>query len=74
MSLHYQSGRTCLTVQNRPADPAPTGSSIPAPPGLATVGGGHGLAGLSERLEPVGGSLHAGPRLDGWQVDVEVPA
>ncbi|WP_343985913.1 sensor histidine kinase, partial [Terrabacter terrae] len=73
VSLHYQSGRTCLTVQNGPPAPHPSDTSLPTPPGLTTVGGGHGLAGLSERLEQVGGTLHAGPRPDGWQVDVEVP-
>jgi signal transduction histidine kinase len=74
VALDYQSGRTCLTVQNRAADPGPTRDSLPAPRGLTAVGGGHGLAGLSERLERVGGTLHAGPHLDGWQVDVEAPA
>lgn len=74
VALDYQSGRTCLTVQNRPADPDSTDDSLPAPRGLPTVGGRHGLAGLSERLEQVGGTLHAGPHLGGWQVDVEVPA
>ncbi|MGO4360955.1 sensor histidine kinase [Terrabacter sp. RAF57] len=74
VSLHYRSGRTCLTVQNRGANPGPTGESLPGPHSLTTVGGGHGLAGLSERLERVGGTLHAGPHLDGWQVDADVPA
>ena len=74
VSLDYRSGRTCLTVQNRTADPDPTDDSLPAPHGLTTVGGRHGLAGLSERLEQVGGTLHAGPHPDGWQVDVELPA
>jgi signal transduction histidine kinase len=74
VSLRYNSGRTRLTVQNRAPEPHPSGGSLPSPTALKTVGGGHGLAGLSERLEQVGGSLHAGPRLDGWQVDVEVPA
>jgi signal transduction histidine kinase len=74
VSLHYRSGHICLTVRNQASGPHASGSSIPAPPGLATVGGGRGLAGLSDRLVPLGGSLHAGPRADGWQVDVEVPA
>jgi signal transduction histidine kinase len=74
VSLHYQSDRVCLTVRNQASGPHASGSSIPAPPGLATVGGGRGRAGLSDRLVPLGGSLHAGPRADGWQVDVEVPA
>jgi signal transduction histidine kinase len=73
VSLHYDRGRTRLTVQNGAPAPHPPDTSLPTPPGLTTVGGGHGLAGLSERLEQVGGTLHAGPRLDGWQVEVEVP-
>jgi signal transduction histidine kinase len=39
-------------------------------------GSGLGLAGMSERLEPLGGSVQAGPRPDGpgWRVQLRVPA
>ncbi|GAA1505498.1 hypothetical protein GCM10009827_018870 [Dactylosporangium maewongense] len=37
-------------------------------------GGGSGLAGLRERVEALGGELHAGPRGDGWQVTCHLPA
>ena len=47
------------------------------PPGrepVASQGSGLGLAGMSERLAAVGGSVTAGPRPSGgWQVRVEVP-
>jgi len=47
-------------------------------PGAAAVGrqgGGHGLAGMAERLATVGGSLQAGPRDPGpgWRVQASVP-
>jgi signal transduction histidine kinase len=45
VSLDYQSGRTCLTVQNRATGPDPADGSLPAPRGLPTVGGRHGLTG-----------------------------
>jgi signal transduction histidine kinase len=74
VSLSYHGGRVRLSVENRPRDPAPAHDVLPAPHALTTVGGGHGLAGLRERLELAGGTMHAGPHRDGWQVDVEVPA
>lgn len=41
---------------------------------LASLGGGYGLAGLSERLVALGGSLTAGPRPEGgWEVIGRVP-
>jgi signal transduction histidine kinase len=47
-------------------------------PGEAAVGrpgGGHGLAGMAERLAAVGGTLQAGPRHPGpgWRVQASVP-
>jgi signal transduction histidine kinase len=38
-------------------------------------GGGHGLAGMAERLAAVGGTLQAGPRSPGpgWRVQASVP-
>lgn len=65
--------RICLTVQNGPASRVPTVDGLPGSLGLAGVGGGHGLAGLRERLERAGGTLHAGPHRDGWRVEMEVP-
>lgn len=40
---------------------------------VAGVGTGLGLAGMSERLAAVGGSVHAGPDGAGWRVTVDVP-
>ena len=53
--LRYGTGVTSLTVEDRLA--APPASAA----GLADVGGGNGLNGMRERLERVGGRMHAGP-------------
>jgi signal transduction histidine kinase len=45
--------------------PAPA----PAPPG-----GGHGLTGMRERVEVLGGRLEAGPHGSGWRVRTVLPA
>lgn len=36
-------------------------------------GGGHGIAGMRERVELVGGRFHAGPGDRGWRVTAELP-
>jgi signal transduction histidine kinase len=45
------------------------------PTSAARQGSGHGLAGMSERLATVGGTLEAGPRRPGpgWRVHASVP-
>jgi signal transduction histidine kinase len=42
-----------------------------APPKVA--GGGHGLIGMRERVEVLGGELTAGPDGSGWRVCTELP-
>jgi signal transduction histidine kinase len=42
-------------------------------PGLPT-GGGHGLTGMRERVEVLGGHLTAGPSTPGWHVSTTLPA
>lgn len=55
-----------VTVRNGPA----TGTLTPAPPG-----GGHGLLGLRERAEHLGGSFHAGPTpAGGFELEATLPA
>ncbi len=44
------------------------------PSGLASAGGGHGLAGMRERAARCGGTFHAGPNgSGGWRVTAELP-
>ncbi|AEV87688.1 histidine kinase [Actinoplanes sp. SE50] len=46
-----------------------------AAPGAARVpGGGHGLTGMRERVEILGGALAAGPEGSGWRVSTVLPA
>jgi signal transduction histidine kinase len=51
----------------------------PLPPGagrgpLADTGSGFGLVGLAERAALAGGTFHAGPAADRWQVTLRIPA
>ena len=64
--LSYQAGSTSLAIEN--GVPAGRADRLP------TLGGGNGLAGLRERVESAGGSLHAGPTERGWRVELQVPA
>lgn len=66
MVLAYADDRVELTVRN---GPAPAG----APTSLAATGSGYGLTGMRERLEPLGGTLEAGPLDGGWQVAARIP-
>jgi signal transduction histidine kinase len=83
--LDYGPERTRLTIRDGPSEAgpprdAPSGDapSGDAPSGDASSGagpaGGHGLAGMRERLRLVGGSLTAGPLAEGWRVRAEVPS
>ena len=64
--LRYADGGATLTVEDHDGDHAR------AP--LPGLGGGHGLAGMRERVERAGGRMEAGPTPDGWRVRLEVPA
>jgi signal transduction histidine kinase len=44
------------------------------PPALLPSGGGHGLIGMRERVEVLGGRLTAGPTAGGWRVATVLPA
>jgi signal transduction histidine kinase len=70
--LGYAPARLEVAVRN--ARPPDGRAAVPALPG-----GGHGLLGLRERVELLGGTLQAGPRLDGGfelraSMPVEAPA
>jgi signal transduction histidine kinase len=72
--LRYDTDHTTLSVEDRLGTPAPSAASAVRSGGLAGVGGGRGLAGMRERLEQAGGSMHAGPIEEGWRVELSVPA
>ncbi|GAB3800022.1 hypothetical protein GCM10027605_14770 [Micromonospora zhanjiangensis] len=58
------------TVRIEVTDDGPSG-----PPRLPHHRSGYGLVGMRERVESLGGTLHAGPRVDvGWSVLAVLPA
>jgi len=60
-----------LTVTNGPPGvDATTKDRCP----LASSGGGYGLTGIDERLQPLGGCMTAGPSETGWRLNAEVPS
>jgi signal transduction histidine kinase len=61
--VRYGDDRTGLSVDN--------GASATGP--REAMGGGHGLEGLRDRIERLGGTLSAGATAEGWRVDIEVP-
>ena len=72
--LDYADARTSLAVTNHLGDHgAGDHGAGDHGPGLATVNGGFGLAGMRERLLLVGGTLSVGPDGGDWIVVAEVP-
>jgi signal transduction histidine kinase len=69
--LRFERGRVSLTVEDTAPVSAPAGAAVEH---LAGLGGGRGLDGMRERVERVGGTMHAGPTESGWRVQLEVPA
>ncbi|BEL12248.1 sensor histidine kinase [Actinoplanes sichuanensis] len=46
---------------------------VPAGPRDVPLGGGHGITGMRERVEVLGGTLTAGPQGKGWRVSTVLP-
>jgi len=63
VALHYGEQTTALRVANR----------LSSAPAMTGVGGGHGLRGMRERVEGLGGQMSAGPRGEEWVVELELP-
>ena len=68
MRLGFEPQETVLVIENAAGD---DGAPVTE---LSTTGGGYGLRGMRERIEPLGGSVHAGRGSCGWIVEVAVPA
>jgi signal transduction histidine kinase len=66
VAVHASRPSLTIAVDNGPpSDPSP---------GLEDTGGTYGIRGLRDRLQPIGGSLRAGPTTDGgWRLDAELP-
>ncbi|MDI5967777.1 sensor histidine kinase [Streptomyces sp. SL13] len=65
LRLGFADDRTTLTVSNTAATGAPRAE--------LAGGTGMGLVGMRERVALLGGTLHAGPRGEGWTVELEIP-
>ena len=68
VTLRYDDGHVSLAV----ADTGPHPQADVTP--LTGVGGGHGLEGIRERIESLGGAMRFGPAGNGFRVEVEAPA
>lgn len=74
VTLCYTPDRTLLSVQNHQGRDVPgTGPTADPLPQTFADGGGHGLTTMRERTHRVGGAARAGPTVDGWLVELEVP-
>ena len=60
VELARHEGAVEVVVSSTGATPSPTGD-------------GHGLVGMRERVEALGGRVLAGPRPDGWRVEAVLP-
>jgi signal transduction histidine kinase len=69
MYLDYADAHTSLAVTSHLDQDAPADHE----PGLVTVDGGYGLAGMRERLLLVGGTLSAGQDGSDWTVVARIP-
>jgi signal transduction histidine kinase len=65
--------RVCVEVRDGDVIWSVTDDGGGVVPGLPS-GGGHGLTGMRERVEVLGGRLTVGPVADGWRVETMLPA
>ncbi|TDC75559.1 sensor histidine kinase [Streptomyces hainanensis] len=74
VALDWESDALLLTLAN-PLPPSPSPSPVPVPvPAPAPSSGGHGLAGLAERVGAAGGFLDHRRSDDGFRLVAMVPA
>jgi signal transduction histidine kinase len=74
ITLSYGARGVRLRVTDRGLGWSPAAAPCRSATVPAASGGGHGLRGMRERAELLGGTLHAGPTADGFVVELEVPA
>ena len=67
--LAWGQDRLVLTIQDRDGSARPVLSAV----GRGRPAGGHGLTGMRERAELLGGALTAGPSGDGFRVELCLP-
>ena len=68
---HLPEATNCVEVARHGVTVEVVVSSTGAPP--PPIGDGHGLVGMRERVEALGGRVLAGPRPDGWRVEAILP-
>jgi signal transduction histidine kinase len=73
VTLRYDIDVVSLAVEDSVADSA-VSPGDDGGAGRDIVGGGHGLAGMRERIARVGGTVRAGPTATGWLVTLTMPA
>ncbi|GLZ07523.1 hypothetical protein Acsp03_49890 [Actinomadura sp. NBRC 104412] len=70
LSVRMENGAVTLVLDNTNA----AGSADAFVLKRAPESSGHGLTGMTERVELLGGRLHAGPSAHGWTLSAELPA
>jgi signal transduction histidine kinase len=75
VTLTYLPGLTRLCIDDARVNSSDLHEGWQEDPGQPrSVGEGHGLAIMRERVARASGGMHAGPTANGWRVELEIPA